>query len=138
MLSRATELGVAGFFLIKAQRSVARGEKHARWATICREAAMLAGRLVVPEVSGPVGLHELASQGVFVLLDRAAPRRLAEVAAGSGPGPATLAIGPEGGWAPGELERAGQVIASLGPRNLRADTAALAATAVWLSARGDL
>ena len=138
VLSRATELGVAGFFLIKAERSVARGDKHARWATISREAAMLAGRLVVPEIIGPVGLHELAPRGPLVLLDREAPRRLAEVAAGSAPGASTLAIGPEGGWSPGELERAGAGIASLGPRNLRADTAALAAVTVWLSNQADL
>src|SRR6266566_2850502 len=54
VLSRCTEAGAAGFVLVDAERSVARASKPERWRTICREAAMLAGRLVVPPVAGPV------------------------------------------------------------------------------------
>ena len=50
-LHRAGRAG--SFVLVAADRSVARAAKPERWATICREAAMLAGRLVVPEVTGP-------------------------------------------------------------------------------------
>ena len=141
VLSRATELGVWGFVLVQAERSIARGDKAARWATICREAAMLAGRLSVPEVRGPVSLREALASGPALLLSREAPRRLAEIASGAPAGDSpgiTLAIGPVGGWSPGEVDLAGEEVASLGPRNLRADTAALAATAVWLAGRGDL
>ena len=53
VLSRCTEAGAYGFRIIQADRSVLRSSKPERWKTICREAAMLAGRLRVPEVSGP-------------------------------------------------------------------------------------
>ena len=138
VLSRATELGVAGFTLVGAERSVARGEKPVRWATICREAAMLAGRLAVPEVRGPISLREALAFGPAWLLSRGAPRRLADIAAERDLDEITLAIGPEGGWSAAEEALAGERVASLGPRNLRADTAALAATAVWLAVGGDL
>jgi len=120
VLSRGTEAGAAGFSLVAAERSVGRGARPERWASICREAAMLSGRLRVPEVVGPVPFSEAWAAAVEpVLLDRSGP------ALGPLAGPATLFIGPEGGWAPGELELAAGRLASLGPRNLRADTAAL-------------
>ncbi len=57
------------------------------------------------------------------------------------PAPAAILIGPEGGFAPEERERlramAATVPVSLGPRILRADTAAVAALALWQAARGD-
>jgi 16S rRNA (uracil1498-N3)-methyltransferase len=124
-LSRCTEAGAAGFVLVDAARSVARGSKPERWATICREAAMLAGRLVVPAVTGPVPFA-----GAWVeaerpwLLDRGGEplERLPE--------PATLFVGPEGGWSPAERAVAGHRVLSLGPRSLRADTAALVGLAL--------
>jgi 16S rRNA (uracil1498-N3)-methyltransferase len=137
-LARCTELGASGFVLIGARRSVARDvapRKAARWASICREAAMLAGRLVVPEVRGPVALESLGSGEEVVVLDAGGSRRLAEVRE---PRDVTLAIGPEGGWAPEELEWAVERTATLGPRNLRAENAAAAALAVALAGRGDI
>jgi 16S rRNA (uracil1498-N3)-methyltransferase len=134
-LSRATELGAHAFLLVAADRSIARAAKPERWATICREAAMLAGRLVVPAVAGPLSLAEvLAGEGVAVL-DGTAASRLAAAAFGAA---VTLAIGPEGGWSPAERAAAGARLFSLGPRNLRADTAALAGLAAVLAASGDL
>jgi 16S rRNA (uracil1498-N3)-methyltransferase len=134
-LSRATELGAHAFILVVADRSIARAAKPERWATICREAAMLAGRLVVPAVAGPLSLAEvLAGEGVAVL-DWAGPSRLGTATFGPA---VTLAIGPEGGWSPAERAAAGDRLFSLGPRNLRADTAALAALAAVLAASGDL
>src|ERR1700693_736685 len=74
VLSRCTEAGAYGFHVIQADRSIARGSKPERWQTICREAAMLAGRLAVPEVTGPSSLEEvLASCTHPVMLTRAAP-----------------------------------------------------------------
>lgn len=137
-LARCTELGAAGFLLIQAERSVARtrGEaKAARWATICREAAMLAGRLGVPGVQAPMALRDLVERapGELVLLDAGAEGRLADLP----PRERTLAIGPEGGWTPAERALV-RNHASLGPRNLRAENAAAAALAVALAAAGDL
>jgi 16S rRNA (uracil1498-N3)-methyltransferase len=135
-LSRCTELGAHAFVLVAADRSVARAAKPERWATICREAAMLAGRLVVPEVRGPVGLAALLAElPHVVVLESTAERRLGELPALPA---ATLAIGPEGGWSPAEKALAGDRTASLGARNLRADTAAVAALAAILSAAADL
>ena len=133
VLSRCTEVGAHAFVVFQGDRSVGRGEKLERWNAIAREAAMLAGRLRVPEVSVASSL-EVAFEAAenAVLLDRNAPRRLAEVGEGTD---VTLFIGPEGGWSERELAIA-EATASLGPRNLRADTAALVALAIALSVRG--
>src|SRR5215472_17350863 len=126
-LSRCTEAGAAGFLLVDAARSVARGSKPERWATICREAAMLAGRLVVPAVAGPVSFARAWAEAERPwLLDRGG-----EPLSGLGE-PATLFVGPEGGWSPAERALAGDRVLSLGPRNLRTDTAALVALALAL------
>ena len=118
-----TEVGAAGFLLVAAERSVGRGARPERWAAICREAAMLAGRLRVPAVRGPAW----AAAANPVLLDRSGGE-LGRLQA-----PATLFVGPEGGWSPGELAQAGERRASLGPRNLRADTAALVGLSLALA-----
>jgi 16S rRNA (uracil1498-N3)-methyltransferase len=132
VLSRCTEAGAFGFHIVQADRCVARGSKAARWRAICREAAMLAGRLVIPEVAGPSSLDEVVELSENpVMLARGAPQRLSEIV---GPPNLTLLIGPEGGWSARELARV-SLKATLGPRNLRADTAALVALAVALSNR---
>ena len=129
-LSRCTEAGAAGFALVAAERSVARGGNPARWATICREAAMLAGRLQVPAVTEPVLFATAWARAEEPwLLDRGG-RPVSEI---QGSEPVTLFIGPEGGWAPAERKLAGDRVLSLGPRTLRADTAALAALVLSLS-----
>ena len=127
-LARCTELGAAGFLVVRAERSVARGSRPDRWAAVCREAALLAGRLRVPEVRGPVPLGEaLAGHPAPLMLDREAATRLGPAGA-----PSSLFIGPEGGWTAAELALA-PATASLGPRNLRAENAAAAALAIALS-----
>ena len=134
-LSRCTELGAARFLLVQADRSVARGARLERWSTICREAAMLAGRLRVPEVAGPVSLGEVLAGEPAAVLDGSGASRLASASFATS---VTLAIGPEGGWSAAEKAAAGDRLYSLGSRNLRADTAALAALATALAAAGDL
>jgi 16S rRNA (uracil1498-N3)-methyltransferase len=133
VLSRCTEAGAFAFVVFQADRSVGRGEKLERWNAITREAAMLASRLRVPEVSLASSFEAAFSAAENpVLLDRGAPRRLADLTEA---GDLTLFIGPEGGWSERERALAG-VTASLGPRNLRADTAALVALTIALSVRG--
>jgi 16S rRNA (uracil1498-N3)-methyltransferase len=132
VLSRCTEAGAYAFIVFQADRSVARGEKLGRWQTICREAAMLAGRLRVPEVSVATSLDTvIAGEENSVLLVRDAPRSLAGITSMRD---LTLVVGPEGGWTERELELA-SIQASLGPRNLRADTAALVALSIAIAAR---
>jgi 16S rRNA (uracil1498-N3)-methyltransferase len=132
VLSRCTEAGAFAFHVFQADRSVARGAKLDRWRTICREAAMLAGRLRIPEVDALSHLEDVLKESEHpVMLVRGAPQSLAKMAA---PRDLTLLVGPEGGWSDRELALA-RVKADLGPRNLRADTAALAALSVSLAAR---
>jgi 16S rRNA (uracil1498-N3)-methyltransferase len=135
VLSRCTEVGAFAFHIIEAERSVARGAKLERWNTICREAAMLAARTRVPEVAGPSPLEEVVAGAQHpVLLVRGAPVHLRDL---TEPRDITLLIGPEGGWSERELATT-VTKAGLGPRNLRADTAALAGLAVALAARRQL
>ena len=127
VLSRCTEVGASAFHIVQAARSVARGARTERWQTIVREAAMLAGRLRVPSVAGPSSLGEvLSARPNAVMLLRGAPVALGQMQL---PGEVTLLIGPEGGWTEEELGMC-SVQAGLGPRNLRADTAAIGATAL--------
>lgn len=132
VLSRCTEAGAFAFRIFQADRSIARGSKADRWRTICREAAMLATRLRVPEVVSLPSLEDVLRVSDHpVMLVRGAPTRLAAIAA---PSDLTLLVGPEGGWSDRELELA-EVKADLGPRNLRADTAALVGLSVALALR---
>jgi 16S rRNA (uracil1498-N3)-methyltransferase len=132
VLSRCTEAGAFAFQIVQADRSVSRGSKPERWRTICREAAMLAGRLAVPEVRGPSSIEDVigASENP-VMLARSASLQLADVRE---PQDLTLLIGPEGGWTQRELALVARQ-ATLGERNLRADTAALVALATVLASR---
>lgn len=126
VLSRCTEVGASAFHIVQAHRSVARGARTERWQTIIREAAMLAGRLRVPLVAGPSPLAEVVAErpNPVMLVRGAAP--LASMALAR---EVTLLIGPEGGWTDSEVETVREH-AGLGPRNLRADTAAIVATAI--------
>ncbi len=127
VLSRCTEVGASGFVVVEAERSVARGARVVRWRAIVREAAMLAGRLRVPEVAGPSSLAEVVAAGPEpVLLVPGAAVALRDMPR---EGPVTLVVGPEGGWTEREMGLV-PVHASLGPRNLRADTAAIVATTI--------
>jgi len=102
-------------------------------------------RLDVPEVRDPVGLDALlagwpAGRSLLVCAEAGEARPIAEVAAESA-GPAALLVGPEGGFAPAELDDLGRHEfvrpVGLGPRILRADTAAIAALAAWQMLAGD-
>ena len=132
-LSRCTEAGAYAFVVFQAERSVGRGDKIERWNTITREAAMLAGRLLIPEVSVASSAEAaIGAEDFPVMLQRDAPQRLTDL---TSPRDLTLFVGPEGGWSDRELNL-GETVASLGPRNLRAETAALVGLAIALSVRG--
>jgi 16S rRNA (uracil1498-N3)-methyltransferase len=132
VLSRCTEAGAYAFHVFQAERSVARGAKLERWGTICREAAMLAGRLRIPAVDALLSLDAvLKASDHAVMLARESQQALATLTA---PRDLTLLVGPEGGWTERELA-AVPVKATVGPRNLRADTAALVGLSVALALR---
>jgi len=131
----------------------AAGKRRERWQRIVRQAAEQSRRPAPPEIAAPVKLKDLGVVGVLAAKELRVV--LAESLAGSHgdtrlgemlqshssvvkTGDAvTLAVGPEGGWADGELSwfcEAGWVAASLGDTILRAETAAIVATALALEA----
>ena len=153
VLEKGTELGVSRFRPVYARRSVARipGPKIAarteRWRRVAAAAVKQCERGRVPRVDPPVDLA-----GAIEALGTPGPgearivwaERLPGAPGADGPaapGRVILAVGPEGGWDPGDrelLEAAGFVARPLGPRVLRAETAAVAGV-VWAMARwGDL
>jgi 16S rRNA (uracil1498-N3)-methyltransferase len=142
-IQKAVELGVAAIHPVFSERSIVRlaGEREAKklahWRRIAIAACEQCGRNRVPPVAEPVALERYrAPEGAKILLAPSATRRLAELARG----PLTLAAGPEGGFGEEEeaqLQRAGFVAASLGPRILRTETAALAALAALNALAGD-
>jgi 16S rRNA (uracil1498-N3)-methyltransferase len=138
VVRQGTEIGVAAFRLVVTDRSVARDlspRRLERLRAIAREAAEQAERGRVPPVDGPEPLASELAAGAVLLAERNGAARLAEL-----PAPASLVIGPEGGFTPDELTMAagaGVRLAGLGPRILRAETVAAAAAAVVLSRTGD-
>jgi 16S rRNA (uracil1498-N3)-methyltransferase len=138
LIEKATELGVARLEPVFTRRSVVDRINRARILTIAIEAAEQSGRLTVPEIDLPTSLDQrLESWPGDRLLyfgdETGAGAPLLETLRTRGQG--DLLIGPEGGFTDEELaELRGhdQVVAiSLGPRVLRAETAALAALACW-------
>jgi len=140
-IEKCTELGVTKIVPIIAQRT----EKHLasaaekrveRWQRIARQASEQSRRVSVPEVLGPVKLREILklSGTRIVLAENEREVMLKEVVPTGGD--IVLAFGPEGGWAEGELKlfkEAGWISASLGKTILRAETAAIAATAIAIN-----
>jgi 16S rRNA (uracil1498-N3)-methyltransferase len=152
-IEKATELGVAAVAPVIAQRTekhlAQAAEKRAeRWRRIAHEAAQQSRRSDVPAIEQPTWLSErvrASSNAVRIVLaeqERTTTlRRVIEEAveaAGAEMPALEIAIGPEGGWAPAEealFDANGWRAATLGPRILRAETAAIAALAVvasWL------
>lgn len=147
IVAKATELGVACIVPLEAQQSVRRASARGpRWQRIIREAAEQCGRRDLPEIapSATLGAFLLGrSAGTPLLACHAADgaRPLATVCRELGPVPAvTLLVGGEGGLSPAEVaglwSREARLV-SLGPRLLRAETAALAALAILQACLGD-
>jgi 16S rRNA (uracil1498-N3)-methyltransferase len=140
LVEKATELGVARLIPVMTQRTVAERVKLERLEAIAIEAAEQCGRTVVPEIAEPVTLKQLlnASARTLYFADEGGGE---PVAAAVKPGPALILTGPEGGFTDEEraLVRAAEnaVPISLGPRILRAETAALAALSAYMALVGD-
>lgn len=138
VVRQATEIGVARFRLVVAERCVAHDvspRKLDRLRSIAREAAEQSERGIVPPVDEPISLADAFDGQSVLLYERNAPVRLGTV----DPPPAVI-IGPEGGFTDDEVEsakRAGVRLAGLGPRILRSQSVAPAAAVVVLSRAGD-
>jgi 16S rRNA (uracil1498-N3)-methyltransferase len=138
VVQHATEVGVAAFRLVVTERSVARelsSRRLERLRAIARESAEQSERGMVPSIEPPAPLRDALQPGSVLLLERHRSTVLSELSP-----PATVIVGPEGGFTPGEVAAAtasGATLAGLGPRILRAETVATAAAAVILSRTGD-
>lgn len=141
-IEKATELGVAKITPVLARRSdkhltLAAPKRVERWRKIALEAAKQSRRTDVPEIAPPAHLSK-------ALDDETAPSRLllseteqelslARALDGVAEGALALAIGPEGGWTPEEMDlftARNWTSVTLGPRILRVETAAISALAV--------
>lgn len=145
-IQKAVELGVAAIQPILTKKGVVKLEgKRAEarvehWRRVVIAACEQCGRNRVPEVRPllefPVYLRDAKDQRPRLLLS-AQGRSIRQIEVAR---EATVAAGPEAGFAPEEqaaLERTGFLKASLGPRVLRTETAALAALAALNALRGD-
>jgi 16S rRNA (uracil1498-N3)-methyltransferase len=144
-IEKCTELGVSRIVPVIARRTdahlaAASAKRVERWRRIAVQAAEQSRRAAPPEIAvslklqdavnltGAVRIVLAESEQQTVLRDLLAPPRLEDNI--------LLAIGPEGGWAEDELrlfQKAGWISASLGPTILRAETAAIAATAIAIA-----
>jgi 16S rRNA (uracil1498-N3)-methyltransferase len=141
-IEKCTELNVTSMVPMIAART----EKHLakaaekrveRWRRIAREASEQARRVAPPEIGDPAKLSaalEVAADLRIVLAETEREAQLSDVLrARPEVQSLALAIGPEGGWTPDELqsfEQAGWIAASLGSTIPRAETAAIAALAI--------
>lgn len=134
VLQKATELGARSIVPLVTDRVEIRSEryrgKQERWERIVFEAVKQSGRATIPELNAPVPFRELmAREGAKVVFDADEP----PTADSASPADLTLCIGPEGGWSEEEVALArerGCIFARLGPRRLRAETAAIVAMAL--------
>ena len=148
IVQKATELGVTRIVPVLSQRSVVRldasqaGSKAVHWRAVAVNACEQCGRNRIPTIEAPVALIDYLGESTA-----RSPRLVLEPDSAAGGAPLLLdasveiAIGPEGGFAPDELEAfriSHFVPVRLGPRVLRTETAAIAAL-TWLQTRfGDL
>lgn len=155
VVQKATELGVVRVVpvLTKLADVRLRDESDAdkrlvRWRRITLEAAKQSGRALVPEISAPVSFADLITAGepyghrnlMFAERGGQSLMSLKQNAADLQRSVTSL-VGSEGGWTDAEIEQAknaGWVVVTLGGRTLRAETAAIAVTALLQHLFGDL
>jgi 16S rRNA (uracil1498-N3)-methyltransferase len=141
VLQKVTELGVQSIIPLVTERVEIRAERYRgkaeRWKKIVFEAVKQSGRSVIPTIEEPAEFEEVARRpGSKIVFDSDA-----EPSATSCDGPVTLFIGPEGGWTDAELRFARQSgcgFERLGVRRLRAETAAIIATALITARNRDI
>lgn len=146
MIEKATELGVERITPVEAARSEkglfeASAKRRERWLRIVAEAGRQSRRVRPPEILPAIGFPDaLKAVARFrYLLDEecAPPLSRALPAERSASDQIAILVGPEGGWTAREREaaaEAGWQPASLGPTIVRAETAAIAATAILINA----
>lgn len=142
LIEKATELGAARLQPVITHRTIVDRLNLDRLRANMIEAAEQCDRTALPELREPIKLPALLKgweeSRMLLFADETGGLPIAEIAR---PGPSAILIGPEGGFTPDERAtiRAtpGATAISLGPRILRAETAAAAAISAWMSAAGD-
>ena len=133
VVEKATEVGATRIVPLLTERGLVRpgDAKVGRWRRVAEAAARQSLRMVVPEVTQPVSfseaVREVGGEGVLMHNEPDLAPLEALVSA-----PASLFVGPEGGWSEEELqaaEEAGLALAQLGPYRLRSETAGVVAAA---------
>jgi len=147
LAEKASELGVAALLPVFTRHTDVNRVNVARLRANATEAAEQCERLTVPNVHEPVSFDAFTAawpreRRLFFLDETGAGKPLgAELMAQTGPAPAGFLTGPEGGFAQSELDALRQLpfatAVGVGPRILRAETAALAAVACWQALLGD-
>jgi 16S rRNA (uracil1498-N3)-methyltransferase len=142
IIEKATELGVARLQPVITERTIVERVKHERLEAQIIEACEQCGRTALPTLAEPVKLPQLLktwpADRVLLFADEAGGAALASVTA---PAPAAILTGPEGGFTARERDLLLGIAAvrriALGPRILRAETAVIAATSLWMAQHGD-
>lgn len=143
---KATEMGVRRLMPVFTRYTNAERVNADRLRAHAVEAAEQCGILTVPEVAEPRPLGAVLdgwnpARRLLFCDESLTAAPAAQVLAAAGPGPWAVLVGPEGGFAPEEQARLRALpcahAVTLGPRILRADTAAVAALALWQAALGD-
>ncbi len=145
-VEKATELGAARIGLVTTRRTQGDRVRMDRLEAIATESAEQTGRLDVPAIDLAEKLEALLDgwdgSRRLMFCDETGGEPAMTPLAEAGGGPGAILIGPEGGFAPEERERLRALpfttAVSLGPRVLRADTAATAALTLWQAASGDM
>jgi len=149
IIRMATELGVTRIVPLLTERSLVGAEaasrRLGRWQRVSKEAAKQSGRAVIPEVAPPHTLADwlaaIGEPGLLLCLWENERAPLNERLPAGRPFQVRVVVGPEGGLTDNEIARlraAGAVIAGLGSRILRTETAGPIAVALLQSRYGDL
>ena len=146
LTQKATELGVSLLQPVFTRRTIVGRVNDERMAANAIEAAEQSGRLTVPDIRAAIDLDKsLAAwpqeRRLFFCDEGGDAKAMAQAARENSGLPVAILTGPEGGFDPDERKTLRAlpfvVPVTLGPRILRADTAALAALAIWQAAAGD-
>ncbi|MFC3570497.1 16S rRNA (uracil(1498)-N(3))-methyltransferase [Paracoccus simplex] len=144
IVEKAAEMGAARILPVQTDHTNSERIRQDRLQAHAVEAAEQCGGTFVPEVGGLVPLARLLDgwdAGRRILWADEALAGPAQVLSGLPRGPWAILIGPEGGWSESERKRLSAMDCvtriGLGPRILRADTAAVASLALWQAALGD-
>jgi 16S rRNA (uracil1498-N3)-methyltransferase len=153
VVQKATELGVNVLVPVMTKFADVRlhdpsdaSKRVSRWQRIALEAAKQSGRAALPEIDAPVPFHELVQRkttdgALRVMFAERGGQSMNDLPETVSTPVASVLVGSEGGWAPEEIataEEHGWKIVTLGGRTMRAETAAITATALMQHRYGDL